>query len=96
MAVTIQIRHRIPPHKRSLAAPLLDQVRTLIRHQNGHFYTEVVSTPDISEISIENSTWSTMLAWEAWESSPDWQKAKTRIETLLDAKTEWAVVSTAM
>ena len=95
MAVTIQIRHIIPPNKRAFAAPLLGQVRELTRHQNGHFYTEVVCSPEGSEISIENSTWSSMLAWKAWESSRDWQTAKARIEKLLDAKTEYAVVTAA-
>jgi len=94
MAVTIQIRHVIPPHKRPLAASLLAQVRDLTRHQNGHFYTEVLCTPEVSETSIENTTWSTMVAWKIWESSRDWQKAKARIETLLDAKTECLVVDT--
>ncbi len=96
MAVTIQIRRSIPPHKRPLAGPLLDQVRELTRHQNGHFYTEVLSTPKVSDISIENSTWSSMMAWKAWESSRDWQTAKARIEKLLDAKTECAVIATTV
>ena len=84
MAVNIEIRRVIPPHKQALAAPLLDQVRELTLHQNGHFYTEVLYTPEASNISLENSTWSSMVAWENWESSRDWQKAKARIEQLLD------------
>ena len=96
MAVTIQIRRVISPHKRDLAVPLLDQVRDLTRYQNGHLYTEVLSPPEVSEISIENSTWSSMVAWKTWESSPDWQKATARIEKLLDAKTECAVVEAAV
>ncbi|WP_319526318.1 hypothetical protein [uncultured Desulfosarcina sp.] len=89
MAVTIRIRRIIPPHKLPLAGPLLDKVRELIHHQNGHLYTEV------PEISIENSTWSSLEAWKAWESSRDWQAAKACIEKLLDAKTECVIVPTA-
>ena len=95
MAVTVQIRHFIPPSKRAFAGPLLGQVRELIRLQNGHFYTEVLSTPEGSAFSIENITWSSMLAWKTWESSHDWKTAKARIEKLLKAKTECAVVATA-
>jgi heme-degrading monooxygenase HmoA len=93
MPVTIQIRRIIPPHTRALAIPLLDQVRELIRHQNGHFYTEVLGPPEVSEICIENSTWSSMAAWRSWEASREWQKAKGRIEELLDSKTEVRVVA---
>jgi hypothetical protein len=50
MPVTIQIRRIIPSHKRAVATALLDQVRELTRHQNGHFYTEVFGTPEVSEI----------------------------------------------
>ena len=92
MAVTIQIRRIIPPHKRELAVTLLDQVRNLTRHQNGHFYTEVLSTPEVSEISIENSTWSSMKAWRHWEASREWQLAQSRIESLLESKTDVRVV----
>ena len=95
MAVTIEIRHVIPSHKRALARPLLDQVRELTRHQNGHLYTEVLSAPETPETIIENSTWSSMVAWQAWESSQDWQTAKARIEELLHARTECSVVHTA-
>ena len=95
MPVTIQIRHVIPSHKRQLATPLLNQVRELTRHQNGHFYTEVVCTPEVSDMSIENSTWCSMADWKSWEASADWQKAKARIESLLDAKTECAIVTPA-
>ena len=49
MAVTIQIRRVISPHKRNLAVPLLDQVRDLTRYQNGHLYTEVLSPPEAME-----------------------------------------------
>jgi quinol monooxygenase YgiN len=93
MPVTIQIRRIIPPHKRALAAGLLDQVRQLTRHQNGHFYTEVLCTPEVAEISIENSTWSSMAAWQRWENSQEWQKAVSRIEELLESKTEVRVVA---
>jgi antibiotic biosynthesis monooxygenase (ABM) superfamily enzyme len=96
MSITIQIRRVISPRKRQIAAPLLDQVRDLTRYQNGHLYTEVLSPPEVSEISIENSTWSSMMAWKTWESSRDWQTAKARIEKLLDAKTECAVVDAAV
>ena len=96
MAVTIQIRHVIPSHKRALAMPLLDRVRALTRHQNGHFYTEVLCTSEASETIVENCTWSSLAAWQAWESSQDWQTAKARLEELLHAKTECAVVATAM
>ncbi|MDJ0782584.1 MAG: hypothetical protein QNJ22_11465 [Desulfosarcinaceae bacterium] len=93
MPVTIQIRRIIPTHKRDLAISLLDQVRELIRYQNGHFYTEVLSTPEVSEISIENSTWSSMTAWRNWETSTAWQKARARIDDLLESKTEVRVVA---
>jgi len=95
MPVTIQIRRFIPPHKRYLAVPLLDRVRELIRHQNGHFYTEVLCGPEVSEVSIENSTWSSMAAWRNWKSSQEWQKAQARIEDLLESRTEYSVVATA-
>ena len=95
MPVTIQIRRVIPPHKRDLAATLLDQVRDLTRHQNGHFYTEVLSAPEVSEVSIENSTWSSLDAWHSWEASRAWQTAQSRIETLLESKTDVRVVATA-
>jgi heme-degrading monooxygenase HmoA len=93
MAVTIQIRRIIPPHKRALAVTLLDRVRELTRHQNGHFYTEVLSTPEVSEISIENSTWSSMTAWRNWEASREWQTAQSRIEALLESRTDVRVVA---
>lgn len=95
MAVTIQIRRFIPPHKRALAMPLLDQVRELVRHQNGHFYTEVLCGPEVSEISIENSTWSSMAAWRSWRSSREWQRVQARIEDRLESRTEYSVVATA-
>jgi heme-degrading monooxygenase HmoA len=93
MPITIQIRRIIPSHKRALAIPLLDQVRELIRHQNGHFYTEVLGMPEVSEICIENSTWSSMAAWRNWEASREWQKAQARIEEMLETKTEVRVVA---
>jgi quinol monooxygenase YgiN len=93
MAVTIQIRRFIPPHKRALAVTLLDRLRELIRHQNGHFYTEVLSTPEVSEICIENSTWRSMAAWQSWEASREWQRAQSRIEELLESKTDVRVVA---
>jgi heme-degrading monooxygenase HmoA len=93
MPVTIQIRRIIPSHKRALAAALLDQVRDLTRHQNGHFYTEILCTPEVAEISIENSTWSSLAAWRRWEASREWQKAQARIEALLESKTEVRVVA---
>jgi hypothetical protein len=93
MAVTIEIRHVIPSHKRALARPLLDQVRELTRHQNGHLYTEVLCAPETPETIIENSTWSSLVAWQTWESSQDWRMAKTRIGELLQAKTECAVIA---
>lgn len=93
MPVTIQIRRIIPSHKRTVAIALLDQVRELTRHQNGHFYTEVLCRPEVSEICIENSTWSSMAAWRTWEASREWQKAKRRIEELLETTTEVRVVA---
>ena len=95
MPVTIQIRRVIPAHKRPLAIALLDQVRALTRHQNGHFYTEVLSAPEVSEISIENSTWSSLAAWRSWDASRAWQTAQARSEDLLESKTDVRVVDTA-
>jgi heme-degrading monooxygenase HmoA len=93
MPVTIQIKRIIPPNKQAIAMPLLDRVRELIRYQNGHFYTEVQCTPEVSEICIETSTWSSLAAWRSWATSREWQKAESHIEELLESKTEVRVVA---
>ena len=91
MAVKIIIRRRVPKDKESELLPLLMQLRSKAITQSGYISGETLRNVDNPEEYIVISTWESVEAWKAWESSKERKEVQEKIDTLLEEKAEYGI-----
>jgi heme-degrading monooxygenase HmoA len=91
MALKVIIRRRVPKQKEQEVLPLLIQLRALATAQPGYISGETLRNVNQPDQLLVISTWQSMDAWEAWESSKQRLKIQETIDALLGEKTEYGV-----
>lgn len=91
MALKVIIRRRVPKQKEQEVLPLLIQLRALATAQPGYISGETLRNVNQPDQLLVISTWQSMDAWEAWESSKQRLKIQETIDALLGEKTDYGV-----
>jgi heme-degrading monooxygenase HmoA len=91
MAVKIIVRRRIPKGKEAQVLPLLLDLRSKAITQSGYISGETLRNVNDPEDYVVISTWKSVNDWKAWEGSKERREIQTKIDPLLDEKTEYGV-----
>ena len=91
MAIKIIIKRRVPKEKEAELLPLLLQLRSTAVSQSGYVTGETLRNIDSPEDTLVITTWESVDAWKAWESSQTRKEIQDRINALLEEKTEYAI-----
>ncbi|MBN1613540.1 MAG: antibiotic biosynthesis monooxygenase [Deltaproteobacteria bacterium] len=91
MTVKIMIKRKVPKQKKTEFLKLINGLRTEAIKQPGYISGEVLSNADHPEQYLVISTWNSPEEWLAWKSSKKRAELQAKIDTLLDAKTQYDV-----
>ena len=91
MAVKIIIKREIPKEKEKELLPLLKELRSKAVAQAGYISGETLMNVDNPEEYLVISTWQSVDAWKAWESSRQREKIHDKIDALLRRKSEYGI-----
>jgi len=89
MAVKIFIKRQVAADKAVQLKELVMQLRSLSMKQPGYISGESLKNVDRQNEYLVISTWDSLSAWKAWESSKERAKIQDQIDALLGQKTEY-------
>jgi heme-degrading monooxygenase HmoA len=91
MAVKILIKRKVAADKASQLKEMVMQLRSLSMKQPGYVSGESLKNVDRQNEYLVISTWDSLSAWKAWQSSKERAKIQDQIDALLGQKTEYEV-----
>ena len=91
MAVKVLIRRTVRENKIKEMIPLFRQMRSLAMNQTGYISGETLKHMVKRETFLVISTWETAADWERWFSSEERRKLQSKIDSLLEEKTEYDI-----
>ncbi|MGO9139555.1 MAG: antibiotic biosynthesis monooxygenase family protein [Syntrophales bacterium] len=91
MAVKILIKRKVAADKAAQLKELVMQLRTLSMKQPGYVSGESLKNVDSQNDYLVISTWDSLSAWKAWQSSKERANIQNQIDALLGQKTEYEV-----
>jgi len=89
MAVKILIKRQVAADKAVQLKELVMQLRSFSMKQPGYISGESLKNVDRQNEYLVISTWDSLSAWKAWESSKERAKIQDQIDALLGQKTEY-------
>jgi len=89
MAVKILIKRQVAADKAVQLKELVMQLRSFSMKQPGYVSGESLKNVDRQNEYLVISTWDSLSAWKAWESSKERAKIQDQINALLGQKTEY-------
>jgi len=89
MAVKIFIKRQVAADKAVQLKELVMQLRSFSMKQPGYISGESLKNVDRQNEYLVISTWDSLSAWKAWESSKERAKIQDQIDALLGQKTEY-------
>lgn len=90
MTVKIFIRRKVSPDTVLALTVLLKKLRSLTLNQSGYIYGETLKRIDTKDECMVISTWRSLDDWNGWLNNEERKAIQSEIDTLLDAKTEYA------
>jgi heme-degrading monooxygenase HmoA len=91
MAVKILIKRNVAADKAAQLKELVMQLRSFSMKQPGYVSGESLKNVDRQNEYLVISTWDSLSAWKAWESSKERANIQDKIDSLLGQKTEYEV-----
>ena len=91
MAAKIMIKRKVARDKEEALLPLIMQLRTLATAQPGYISGETLRNVNNSEEYLVISTWQSIDDWKAWESGKERSEIQSKIDSLLEEKTEYEI-----
>ncbi len=91
MAVKILIKRKVAADKSSQLKELVMQLRSFSMKQPGYVSGESLRNVDRQDEYLVISTWDSLAAWKAWQSSKERAQIQGQIDALLGQKTEYEV-----
>jgi heme-degrading monooxygenase HmoA len=91
MAVKIIIKRKVAADKAAQLKELVMQLRSFSMKQPGYVSGESLKNVDRQNEYLVISTWDSLSAWKAWESSKERANIQDKIDSLLGQKTEYEV-----
>jgi len=91
MAVKILIKRKVAADKASQLKDLVMQLRSLSMKQPGYVSGESLRNVDKQNEYLVISTWDSLSAWKAWQSSKERAKIQGAIDALLGQNTEYEI-----
>ena len=93
MSVKIMIKRKLSGEKLVELIPYLKDLRGLAMNQDGYIGGETLKRIDDPEELMVVSTWQSLEHWKSWFENPERKNLQEKIDSLLGAKTEYAVYS---
>jgi heme oxygenase (mycobilin-producing) len=93
MAVKIMIKRKVSREKILELMPYLKSLRVLAISQDGYIGGETLKRIDDPEELLVVSTWQSMDHWNSWFENPERNNLQEKIDSLLNAKTEYCMYS---
>ena len=91
MAVKIIIKRKVPKEKEADLLPLLIELRAKATSQPGYISGETLRNVDDPEDYVVISTWQSVEAWKAWQSSGERKTLHEKVASLLGEEIEYGV-----
>jgi heme-degrading monooxygenase HmoA len=91
MAVKILIKRKVAADKAAQLKELVMQLRSLSMKQPGYVSGESLKNVAKQQEYLVISTWDSLSAWNAWQSSKERAKIQDQIDALLGKKTDYEI-----
>jgi heme-degrading monooxygenase HmoA len=91
MTVKVIIKRKVPEEAASFLEPLLNDLRSKARQQEGYITGETLDRIDKPGHSLVISTWRSMEDWRRWFASQERFDIQNKVDSLLGKFTEYEI-----
>jgi heme-degrading monooxygenase HmoA len=91
MTVKVIIKRKVPEEAAAFLEPLLNDLRSKARQQEGYITGETLDRIDTPGHSLVISTWRSMEDWRRWFASQERFDIQNKVDSLLGKYTEYEI-----